>query len=176
MIELPPWARVSEWRREHIARVTALLDEWARALRIPADEARAWHDAGKWHDALRDADPDELSAIMQDGEVPPGLWHGPAAAARLRRDGERRRSVLEAICWHTVGHPDWDRVGRALYMADYLDPGRTFEREERAALAAAVPEDFEGTFWEVVRHRMIWSLRQRHSLHPQTVAMWNAHR
>jgi HD superfamily phosphohydrolase YqeK len=173
MIELPPWAKVSARRREHIARVTALLDEWARALAIPPDEARAWHDAGKWHDALRDAEPEDLSGIISDRALAPGLWHGPAAAARLRQDGERRRSLLEAITWHTVGHPDWDRVGRALYMADYLEPGRTFEREERAALAAAVPADFEGTYWDVVRHRMIWALRQGHALHPQTVAMWN---
>lgn len=176
MIELPPWAKVSEWRREHIARVTTMLDDWARVLAISPDEARAWHDAGKWHDVLRDADPDELATLMTNGALPPPLWHGPAAAERLRRDGEQRRSVLEAIAWHTVGHPDWDRVGRALYMADYLDPGRDFAREERAHLAAAVPTDFEGTFWDVVRHRLIWALRQGHALHPQTVAMWNTHR
>ena len=176
MIDLPPWAKVTERRREHIARVTALLDDWARALAIPPDESRAWHDAGRWHDALRDADPEELSQITADGALPAGLWHGPAAAARLRQDGERRRSVLDAIAWHTIGHADWDRVGRALYMADDLDPGRAFAREERAALAAAVPTDFEGTFWDVVRHRMIWALREGHALHPQTVAMWNAHR
>lgn len=176
MIELPPWAQVSERRLQHIARVTALLDAWAEALHIPPDEARAWHDAGRWHDALRDADPDELASLASNGALPPSMMHGPAASERLRMDGERRRSVLEAIRWHTVGNPDWDRVGRALYMADYLDPGRTFAREERAALAAAVPTDFAGTFREVVRHRMLWALREGHALFPQTVAMWNEHR
>ena len=59
-IELPAWAAVSEKRRAHIARVTALLDQWARELRLDADEARAWHDAGRWHDALLDAGEEEL--------------------------------------------------------------------------------------------------------------------
>lgn len=176
MIELPPWAKVTERRRQHIARVTALLDDWARQLNVPPDEARAWHDAGRWHDALRDATPDEMAPYITIDSLPPGLWHGPAAAERLRRDGERRRSVLDAVAWHTVGDPDWDRVGRALYMADYLEPGRHFAREERAALAAAVPLDFEGTFRDVVRHRLIWALRESYPLHPQTVAMWNAPR
>lgn len=174
MIELPPWAHVTERRREHIARVTALLDEWARAMGIAPDEARAWHDAGRWHDALRDAPPDELAPYISNDALPPSIWHGFAAAERLRRDGERRRSVLDAIAWHTIGNVEWDRVGRALYMADYLDPGRSFARDERAALAAAVPDDFEGTFRNVVRHRLIWALHEGYALHPQTVAMWNS--
>lgn len=167
--ELPPWAQVGPRRREHIARVTALLGEWARALAIAPDEARAWRDAGRWHDALRDADPETLAVLVPDAGIPPKVRHGPAAAARLRADGERREDVLSAIAWHTVGNPNWARTGRALYMADYLEPGRTFE--ERAALAAAVPRDFDATFRDVVRHRVAWARRAGHTLHPQTVAL-----
>lgn len=175
MIELPPWAEVRETRRAHIARVTALLDQWAAAMNIAPDEARAWHDAGRWHDALRDADPERLKLVGGDG-IPAGLRHGPAAAARLRQDGEDRESVLDAVAWHTVGFANWERVGRALYMADYLEPGRTYEREERSYLAAQVPNDFDGTFREVVRRRLIWALRDGHALHPNTVALWNSGR
>ncbi|HUF29876.1 MAG TPA: hypothetical protein VMM77_04360 [Gemmatimonadaceae bacterium] len=171
-IELPAWAEVRESRRAHIARVTALLDQWAEAMRLEPDEARAWHDAGRWHDVLRDADPERLD-VPGDG-LPAGMRHGPAAAARLRLEGEVREPVLEAIAWHTVGYPRWERVGRALYMADYLEPGRAFEREERAYLAAQVPNDFAGTFREVVRRRLIWALRDGHRLHPNTIALWNA--
>ncbi len=174
-IELPPWAEVHESRRAHIARVTALLDRWVAAMNITPDEARAWHDAGRWHDALRDADPERLRLTVTD-EIPPGMRHGPAAAARLRKDGEGRKEVLDAIAWHTVGFTGWDRVGRALYMADYLEPGRDFEREERKYLATQVPYDFDGTFREVVRRRLIWALREGHALHPNTVALWNAGR
>ncbi|HSJ63851.1 MAG TPA: hypothetical protein VK922_08080 [Gemmatimonadaceae bacterium] len=172
--DLPPWAETTERRRAHIARVTALLDAWARAMALPPDEARDWHDAGRWHDALRDADPASLAALAPDGDLPPKARHGPAAAERLRRDGERREDVLQAIAWHTLGDASWARTGRALYMADYLEPGRGFEREQRAVLAAAVPTDFDGTFREVVRHRLIWALKQGHGLHPRSVALWNA--
>lgn len=175
--DLPPWAEVGERRRAHIARVTALLESWAQAMSLPPDEARAWRDAGRWHDALRDADPASLAGLVRDPALPPKVRHGPAAAERLRHDGETRASVLDAIAWHTVGNPEWDRTGRALYMADYLEPGRTFavgEDAERHALAAAVPGDFDGTFREVVRHRLIWALREGHALHPHTVALWNS--
>ena len=112
--------------------------------------------------------------MLGDTTTLAGLLHGPAAAARLRADGERRTDVLEAIAHHTVGSAAWGATGRALYMADYLDPGRRFAATERAYLAAQVPRDFDGTFREVVRHRLSWVLREGFPLHKQTVDLWNA--
>ena len=174
--ELPAWARVSAARVQHIARVTTLLAEWAAQMGIDAAESVDWTDAGRWHDSLRDAPESELRAILRDESMHAALLHGPAAAARLSADGERRTAVLEAIAHHTVGHPGWGRTGRALYMADYLEPGRPFARSERAYLAAQVPHDFPGTFREVVRHRLQWSVREGVELHRQTIDLWNGAR
>jgi HD superfamily phosphohydrolase YqeK len=82
--------------------------------------------------------------------------------------------VLTAIAHHTIGHAEWTRTGRALYMADYLEPGRPFARTERAFLAAQVPRDFSGVFREVVRDRLQWSIRERVELHPRTIELWNS--
>jgi 2-amino-4-hydroxy-6-hydroxymethyldihydropteridine diphosphokinase len=172
-IDLPPWARVTDKRRAHIARVTALLDRWAVQLRLPPDEARAWHDAGVLHDALRDAPESDLRALVPDRALPPQILHGPAAAERLMREGESRHEVLEAIRWHTVGNGAWARTGRALYMADFLEPGRSFARADRAFLASHLPHDFDGVFRQVVRQRLEWSLREGNRLYPETVSLWN---
>lgn len=172
-IELPAWARVTEKRRAHIARVTALLDRWAAELHISPDEARAWHDAGVLHDALRDASETDLRALVQDTSLPTQILHGPAAAERLARDGEARVDVLEAIRWHTVGNGAWARTGRALYMADFLEPGRSFAPADRAFLAAHLAHDFDGVFRQVVRQRLEWSLREGNRLYPETVSLWN---
>ncbi len=173
-VVLPAWACVTEKRRKHIARVTGLLDDWAHQLRLDAKEARGWHDAGLLHDALRDASEEVLRRLA--GE-PPGyiteMLHGPAAAERLRADGESRQDVLDAIRHHTVGSCGWGMMGRALYMADYLEPGRKFSRADRAYLAAQVPHDFDGTFRQVVRARLEWSLREGMRLYPETVELWN---
>lgn len=172
---LPAWAVVTDKRRAHIERVTALLDDWARELDLGKREAVAWHDVGRLHDALRDADESDLRALS--GEIPGytlGMLHGPAAAARLRAEGECRDEVLEAIRHHTVGSCSWGRLGRALYMADYLEPGRKFTRTDRAYLAEQVPTNFDGTFRQVVRARLEWSLREGMQLYPETVLLWNA--
>jgi 2-amino-4-hydroxy-6-hydroxymethyldihydropteridine diphosphokinase len=102
------------------------------------------------------------------------MLHGPAAAASLERDGERRPDVLAAIRFHTIGAADWARTGRALYMADFLEPGREFARADRAFLAAQVPHDFDGAFRQVVRTRIEWAVREGHAVFPQTIALWNA--
>lgn len=174
-MKLPRWARVSEKRRAHIARVTALLDDWARRLALSAAERAAWHDVGIFHDALRDAPEEELRALAGD---PPGyaveMLHGPAAAAYLERHGETRTDVIEAVRHHTVGSSEWGRMGRALYMADYLEPGRKFSRTDREYLASRVPDDFDGAFRQVLRARLEWSLREGMRLYPETVQLWNS--
>ena len=174
-LQLPAWAIVGEKRRGHIARVTTLLDDWADQLRLAPDEAQAWHDAGRFHDALRDADEPLLRALAGErSDYTTEMLHGPAAAARLVQEGETRDELLDAIRHHTVGSCSWKRLGRALYMADYLEPGRKFSRGDRAFLAAQVPRDFDATFRQVVRARLEWSLREGMRLYPEAVLLWNS--
>lgn len=175
-LELPDWAQVTDKRRGHIARVTALLMEWADALHLPDEERAMWRDAGRLHDALKDAPDDHLRALVGHSAYEPQMLHGPAAAARLRLDGERRVELLDAIRYHTVGSIGWGRTGRALYMADFLEPGRRFSSRDRAFLAALVPQHFDDVFRMVVRLRLEWSLREGYSLFPETVALWNSFR
>lgn len=173
MIQLPAWACVSEKRRSHIERVAELMERWAYELGVPPEDARAWRDAALLHDALRDAPESELRALVPRTDFAPEMLHGPAVAARLERDGDRRLEMLDAIRWHTVGSAEWKRLGRALFMADFLEPGRRFARADRAYLAAKVATDFDGTFRQVVRMRIEHALREGHTLFPETVSLWN---
>jgi len=173
-IELPAWAVVSPRRRAHIARVAALLDRWAAAMQLDAAERAAWQDAARYHDALRDAPDDILRQLSGDSTTPTAILHGPAAAVRLAADGERRADVIAAVRWHTLGRAEWARCGRALYMADFLEPGRRFDRELRAAIADEVPHDFDRAFRRVVRARIEWALREGKGIHGETVRLWDA--
>ena len=173
-IELPPWAVVSPRRRAHIIRVASLLDAWADAIHLDPSARSAWRDAARFHDALRDAPEEELRRLSPDIDLPAPIRHGPAAAARLAADGESRADVLEAVRWHTVGRVEWARTGRALYMADFLEPGRRFDRDVRRAIAAEVPDDFDRAFGRVVRLRIEWTLREGKAIHPETVRLWEA--
>ena len=143
-------------------------------MSLAPDEAAEWRDAGAWHDALRDADEATLRRITGDHERPEGMLHGFAAAIRLLEDGESRQGVIDAVQWHTVGFPKWSRAGRALYMADFLEPGRKFMQTDRAFLASLVPERFDEVFRQVVRMRLEWTVREGKGLAIETVQLWNS--
>ena len=160
---LPDWAVVTQTRRGHVARVVALLAHWAATMKLSSAELKAWLDAGAWHDALRDEAEPTLRAMTGDHDRPVGMLHGPAAALRL-----------EAIQCHTVGNARWSRTGRALYMADFLEPGRTFMQADRAFLAERVPDAFDAVFRQVVRMRIEWVLREGKGLSNETVELWNS--
>src|SRR5687767_15956153 len=136
---LPVWAQVSERRLAHIQRVTSLLRAWGAAMRLTPDEANAWIDAGTWHDALRDAPLEELRQITGDRTSPDGLIHGPAVAIKLEREGERGKTLPDAIRYNTVGSANWAGTGAALYMADNLEQARNFLAEDRGFQASQLP-------------------------------------
>lgn len=167
---LPPWAIVSPVRAAHVERVVALLDEWARLSCRDAAERDRWLRAGWLHDALRDATESELRALLPATDDPLSLLHGPAAAVRAERAGECDPQVLEAVRWHTVGCAEWGAVGRALYAADFLEPGRPFAREERAELAKAFPHDPHAVLCRVVTMRDAHQSSKGRKEHPMTVS------
>lgn len=173
-VELPTWAQVTEERLGHIHRVSMLLSAWAAAMRLSADQTRMFLDAGRLHDALRDAPEDELREITQDYESPVATLHGPAAAIMLERDGEQRRELLEAVRYHTVGYSGWDQVGRALYMADFLEPGRKYATRDRTFLSTSVPHAFDHVFRQIVKLRLEWAVREGKLIFPETFQLWNS--
>ncbi|MFI5280519.1 MAG: HD domain-containing protein [Gemmatimonadales bacterium] len=172
-LDLPPWAVVRPERAEHIARVADLMESWARAAGRSAKERARRRRAAVLHDALRDADPATLREhVGEDARLPPKVWHGPAAAALAARDGETDEGVLSAVRWHTLGWRGWDEVGKALYLADYLEPGRTHDAD-RSALAGRVPHEFDAVLREVAARRMGWLLKSGRPIARQTWDFWN---
>ena len=159
---LPRWAVVTAERRAHIERVAALLTLWADALRVSPAERERWLRAAWLHDALRDA-----PAATE-------LEHGPMCADRLARDGERDQGVLDAVRYHSLGSARWGDVGRMLYLADYLEPGRSFDADARTALRVRMPLERDAVLKDVARRRIRWVLRRGWPLVPETVEFWNA--
>lgn len=171
---LPEWAVVTPERLAHIERVAELAAGWAEIIGVPDSERNRWLRAIWLHDALRDATPEQLAQWAADSPGPPSLLHGPASAAHARAEGETDRGVLDAVRYHSLGLAEWDMVGRILYCADYLEPGRPFEREQRAELAKKLPADPGGVLRAVARSRLSHTVRSGWPLLEPTVRFWNS--
>jgi HD superfamily phosphohydrolase YqeK len=173
---LPEWAVAGPGRRAHMQRVAGLLGSWAGELGLDEGEALRWRAAGWLHDALRDAPGEDLRPLVPPGErtLPPKLLHGPAAAARLREAGVSDEELLEAVARHTIGSAALGRLGRALYAADFLEPGRTFLEDWRGDLRARMPHELRSVVREIVRARIDNLLRQDQTVLEETLGFWNA--
>jgi HD superfamily phosphohydrolase YqeK len=171
---LPEWAIVTPARREHIERVAELAARWALEMGVPDSERQRWLRAVWLHDALRDASDQELLRWAPSVPGPPELRHGPASASRAKSEGETDRGVLDAVRYHSIGLAEWDMVGRVLYCADYLEPGRKREREWRADLAERLPSQPTLVLRQVARARVGHLVSSGRTLLEPTVRFWNS--
>jgi HD superfamily phosphohydrolase YqeK len=172
-LEFPDWAQISPRRRAHVARVAELCVLWAGEMKVPVTERARWLKAVALHDALKSAPRELLRELAPDG-WPVKVMHGPAAAERAARDGEHDRGILDAVRFHSVGYAGWERVGQILYLADYLEPGRSYHTAEHDRLAQAVPLDLSGTLRTVAALRVADTVAAGRPLLAETVAFWNS--
>ena len=131
-------------------------------MHAPDGERARWLKAAWLHDALRDA-----PAANE-------LAHGPLAAERAAHDGETDQGLLDAVRYHSLGFARWDDVGKMLYLADYLEPGRAFDQELRRSLAARVPAERDAILKQVAARRIARVIDGRWPLLRETVDFWNA--
>ena len=174
--QLPPWADVSTKRAEHIERVRLLLAEWAAAAGVTEEDAKRWCAAGTLHDALHDAPHKELRADVaaQFADLPGKMLHGPACVVRLRKEGVDDEELLHAIEYHTIGHPDLGPLGRALYAADFLEPGRPQDPAIRSALRSRMPAEIDAVVPVILKSRLLDQVNGGRRIREETLAFWNS--
>jgi HD superfamily phosphohydrolase YqeK len=171
---LPTWAIVGPERRAHIERVAQLASRWAEEIGVPDNERHRWLRAVWLHDALRDAPAEELERWASSTPGPVSIRHGPASAARAKAEGETDRGVLDAVRYHSVGLAEWDMVGRVLYCADYLEPGRPHHAEHRAELARRFPHEPQAVLRQIASERIARIIQSGWPLPEPTVRLWNS--
>jgi predicted HD superfamily hydrolase involved in NAD metabolism len=136
--------------------------------------------AGLLHDCARDIIKEETLELCDKfgiktddiSRLHPVLLHG-YLGSRLAKDnfGVECHSVLKAIECHTMGSPGMDLLGKIIFVADYIEPARSFPGAEEIRKAAF--EDINRAMllgiYNTIRHILdIGGL-----LHPETVTTRN---
>lgn len=170
-------ATLSARRYQHVERVV----ETARRLAgYHGVDPRAVELAAWLHDLARERDPAELLTVArQAGWEPdaaeradPILLHGPVAAWEAARAGlTQDPEVLEAVRWHTTARPGLGRVGCLLFLADKLEPGRTYPGVE--ALRGLAVRDLDAAMAAVLDDLIRYCLDRGLWLPQATVAARN---
>ena len=171
----PPWAVMSPARLRHAKRVGKLLRDWADALGHDTRTRIRWRAVGLLHDALKDEGAEVLRPRVEEAEEwPDALIHGPACASRLRAAGVDDEPLLRAIAFHTTGHRDLGALGQALYMADFLEPGRLASGPERTSLRRRLPADWNAVLVEVATAKIGVLIDGGIPISRRTAGFWEA--
>lgn len=126
-------ANLSDYRYEHSCRVASYAEELARCYGYGHRLQRLCYLAGISHDMCKEKPIGFLlRTVRTDGQpVTPDeaanseLLHGRAAAVLLQEHyGIHKKSLLNAVRYHTSASTKFDALGRIIYIADKIEPGR----------------------------------------------------
>ena len=99
------------------------------------------------------------------------VWHGIVAAQEAAdRFGVDDRDVLEAIAWHSTGAAGMAPIGLTLYVADYIEPSRSWHGVEQARQRLSHLPLLEATF-EVATMKVERLKADTKPVHPRTLEM-----
>jgi predicted HD superfamily hydrolase involved in NAD metabolism len=176
--------RLSTARFEHSLRVVEKAVSMTKGLskkEVNLDQEKL-RLAALLHDYAKDMSEQELLNIAgqhglitcQAEKKQPNLLHGPVGAFLCRRDLQiADEAILRAICYHTTGGEGMSLLDKIVFLADLLEPGRTYEGVDELRkiceddLDEGLLAAFDGTLQFVLRRKLL--------IHPLTVQARNWH-
>lgn len=174
--------RVGKKRLEHSVNVAKVARELAKLYGADPDKARL---AGILHDW--DKDLSNKQAVERAVELGvdvdpmvltdmPWLLHGPTAAAALKRDFPQfGDDVFRAISLHTSGAADMSPLDAIIYVADIIEPNRTFgDLDAIARLRTLVGEvPLDELYFQSFKYTLEFLVSHDRVLYPATIEAWN---
>ncbi len=169
--------RISKELFEHSLRVSQTASIIALKQGVSEEKAAL---AGLLHDCARELGPHDLLAEAESSGLALGsflqqnplLLHGPVGAFMIKRElGIRDREVLEAVTYHTCGKKNMCTLARIIYVADMIEPLRSFPGVEE--LRRLIEADFREGMLKAVEITINRVLARRLSFYLGTVDFWN---
>ena len=174
--------RVGEKRFRHSVNVAKTARRLAKIYGVDPDKARL---AGILHDWDKGLNNTELRARAEELDVQvdsmvvtdmPWLLHGPTAAVALERDYPQfGDDVFQAIARHTSGAADMSPLDCVIYIADIIEPNRTFgDMESIDRLRGLVGElPLEDLYFQSFKYTLEFLISTDRVLYPATIETWN---
>ena len=143
--------------------------------------------AGLYHDCAKYLPVPERIALAKRGGYPvseaemrnPELLHAKAGAELARsRYGVEDPEVIDAIRYHSTGHPGMTMLEKIIYIADYIEPGRT-QAPRLSDLRREAFEDIDTALLHILEDTVSYlnaSGKEKDPLTEETLAYYHAAR
>lgn len=169
--------QLREPRFQHVLRVETTAIKLARENNVNIEKASI---AGLVHDyAKQRPDADFIQVIQQERMDPElldygnAIWHGIVGAELIKQELQLYdEDILNAVRHHTTGAAVMSKLEQVIYMADYIEPGRTFTGVDEvrhvthADLAAGVALQTKQTLQYLINNDR--------PVYPKTIETYNA--
>jgi len=122
---------------EGVVKTAAIL-----AKQYGADPKKA-EIAALYHDMYRGVKSEALNIFVKQLGLPdkylnnPNLAHGKVAAIKMKQDfNVTDTDILNAVGFHTTGRPNMSMLEKVIFLADAIEPGRSYPGVEEVRLMA----------------------------------------
>lgn len=176
-IEIYLKKNLSEKRYMHSRRTAETAEKLCMLYGVDPEKGKT---AGLLHDIAREAlDEDVFSLIENDGiditsieKEYPVLLHGRAGAVIAKKElGIDDEEILEAVRWHTTGKLHMKGLTSILYVADYIEPGRSHIDNEFRMKTREL--NLEQLVMEVVKSSIAYCRMKGYSVAEQTFMLYH---
>ena len=172
-----------EWLREkayamlkpsRIPHVRGCEQEAVRLARFWGEDPEEAAEAGILHDVTKKLDLDGQLLLCRKYDIvidtlearSDKLLHSKTGAAVAQHEFGASDAVVTAITWHTTGRPGMSRLEKILYLADYMEPTRSFDGVDELRRLSYLDLD---RAMELGLSMSISDLKARHrEIHPMT--------
>lgn len=163
-------------RYEHTLRVAETAVELAARYGESAEKAEL---AAIFHDYAKYRPLDEMRRWILNSPLPKDLlqyhhelWHGPVGSILINREyGIDDPEICQAIYYHTTGRANMSKLEMIIFLADYMEPGRSQPGVEEVREVAK--QDLVKACWFVSRNTIQFLMQKKATIYPDTFYAYN---
>ena len=160
-------------RYEHTKGVMYTAASLAMAYEYPIEDAML---AGLLHDCAKCIPNDEKISLCKKNGIAitavehesPYLLHAKLGAALAARKYKvKDRDIIKAIASHTTGRPQMSLLEKIIYIADYIEPGRT-ELPNMAGVRGLAFQNIDACLYRILKDSLIYLSTREIPIDPMT--------
>lgn len=169
--------QLTDHRYEHTLGVVKTAKKLASLYNVDVEQAQL---AAIFHDYAKFRPKEEMKQIIIEEKMEPDLllygtelWHAPVGAFLVKKEvGIQDEEVLNAIRYHTTGRPNMTKLEKVVFLADFIEPNRSFKGVEKARELAK--ESLNEAVLFALQHTTVFLMKHHRSVYPGTIFTYNS--
>lgn len=171
--------QLTDKRYEHTVGVLETAERLAMNYSADMNEVQL---AAIFHDYAKFRPKEEMKTIILEQKMDQELlrhhhelWHAPVGAYLVQTEvGIENEPVLQAIKCHTTGRENMNLLDKIVFLADYIEPGRSFPGV--AEVRKLAEEDLDLAVLQALQNTILFLLEKKQPIYPDTIYTYNEFR